>query len=194
ERCADIEEPCRSALLSLPESYGGIESLDAAYSRLPALPEILAAHSSLRALRQALPELPLSFDLADLRGYNYHNGVVFSAYCQGFSGAIAQGGRYDGVGRVFGRARPATGFSMDMRAIARLVPGEKPAGAVMAPCVADDTTLAVRIAALRAAGTIVIEALPGEEKIGAADDAPRCDRRLTQKGGEWIVQAINGEE
>ena len=64
------------------------------------------------ALRAALPELPLSFDLADLRGYNYHNGIVFSAYFPGFPSAIAQGGRYDGVGQAFGRDRPATGFSM----------------------------------------------------------------------------------
>ncbi|MDR2451755.1 MAG: ATP phosphoribosyltransferase regulatory subunit [Candidatus Accumulibacter sp.] len=187
DACAGIGMPHRSALLTLPELYGGIESLEAASSRLPALPEIAAALASLRALRQALPELPLSFDLADLRGYNYHNGVVFSAYCQGLPGAIAQGGRYDGVGKVFGRARPATGFSMDLRAIARLGDGEKPASAVVAPWAADDGALAARIAALREAGTMVIELLPGE----SPGEGPRCDRRLARENGDWIIRSID---
>jgi ATP phosphoribosyltransferase regulatory subunit len=127
----------------------------------------------------------LSFDLADLRGYNYHNGVVFSAYFQGLSGAIAQGGRYDGVGEAFGRARPATGFSMDLRAIARLTANEKPANAILAPYAAKDRTLAARIAELRAEGNIVIELLPGE----TLSEGLSCDRRLAQENGHWIIQA-----
>jgi ATP phosphoribosyltransferase regulatory subunit len=110
----------RSALLALPDLYGGVETLAAAARALPALPEITAALDTLRQLQASLPDLPLSFDLADLRGYHYHNGVVFAAYCPDFSSAIARGGRYDGVGRAFGRARPATGFSMDLRELARL--------------------------------------------------------------------------
>jgi ATP phosphoribosyltransferase regulatory subunit len=175
--------------LSLPELYGGAELLDAARSRLPALPEIHLALDVLQSLRRALPELPLSFDLADLRGYNYHNGVVFSAYCQGLPGAIAQGGRYDGVGEAFGRARPATGFSMDLRAVASLTADEKPASAVLAPGAAKDEALAARIASLRAEGMIVIELLPGE----TADEGPLCDRRLVRENGSWIIQAINGD-
>jgi ATP phosphoribosyltransferase regulatory subunit len=191
--CAGIGIAHRSALLILPELYGGIESLEAASSRLPALPEITAALASLRALRQALPELPLSFDLADLRGYNYHNGVVFSAYHQDLSSAIARGGRYDGVGRVFGRARPATGFSMDLRVTASLAEGEKPAGAVLAPCAAEDGVLAARIAALRAAGTVVVELLPGETREARAGEGPPCDRLLLRENGDWIIRAIDGE-
>jgi ATP phosphoribosyltransferase regulatory subunit len=189
EGCAVVEEPYRSALLSLPELYGGIELLERACAKLPALPEILLALDALRMLRHALPELPLSFDLADLRGYNYHNGVVFSAYCQGFPGAIAQGGRYDGVGKAFGRARPATGFSLDLRAIARLTADEKPVSAVLAPSAAEDPALAARIAALRAEGMIVIELLPGE----TAGEGLLCDRRLTRENGRWIIRAINGD-
>jgi ATP phosphoribosyltransferase regulatory subunit len=187
--CAGIEAPYRSALLDLPELYGGVELIESACSRLPALPEILSALETLRILQGTLAELPLSFDLADLRGYNYHNGVVFSAYCQGLPGAVAQGGRYDGVGKAFGRARPATGFSMDLRVIARLTGDEKPAGAILAPCPAKDGALAARIAALRAAGAIVIELLPGETQ----DEGPRCDRRLAQENGQWIIQTINGD-
>ena len=189
ECCAAVEEPYRSALLSLPELYGGIELLDGARAQLPALPEILSALETLKVLQQALPELPLSFDLADLRGYNYHNGVVFSAYFPGLPGAIAQGGRYDGVGKAFGRARPATGFSMDLRAIARLTEGEKPAGAILAPHAAKDEALAMRIAALRAAGSVVVELLPGETRV----EGPLCDRRLALENGHWIIQAINGD-
>ncbi|GHU03726.1 ATP phosphoribosyltransferase regulatory subunit [Betaproteobacteria bacterium] len=181
--CIGIEEPYYSALLNLPELYGGIEALDAARSKLPALPEILTALETLRILQRALPELPLSFDLADLRGYNYHNGVVFSAYFQGFPGAIAQGGRYDGVGEAFGRARPATGFSMDLRAIASLSEREKPAVAILAPYAAEDDILAARIEQLRAGGNIVIELLPGE----IAGEGPLCDRRLVQENGHWVV-------
>jgi ATP phosphoribosyltransferase regulatory subunit len=191
--CAGVDAPYRLALLSLPDLYGDVEVLDEARARLPALPEIVAALETLRALRDALPELPLSFDLADLRGYNYHNGVVFSAYHPGLSGAVAQGGRYDGVGQAFGRARPATGFSMDLRVIARLTESEKPAGAVLAPCAAKDGALAARIAALRAAGTVVVELLPGETWDARADEGPPCDRRLMRENGDWIIRAIDGE-
>lgn len=190
ECCAGVEEPFRSALLNLPELYGGIESLDAACSSLPALPEIRAALESLKILRRALPELPLSFDLADLRGYNYHNGVVFSAYAQGVPGAIAQGGRYDGVGKAFGRARPATGFSMDLRVVAELAECEEPARAILAPHAARDEALSARIAALRAEGHVVVELLPGETE---RDGGPPCDRRLAQEGGQWVIRAINGD-
>jgi ATP phosphoribosyltransferase regulatory subunit len=193
ECCAGVEAPYRAALLSLPDLYGGAEALDEARAKLPALPEILVALEALRALQGALPELPLSFDLADLRGYNYHNGVVFSAYHRGFSGAIAQGGRYDGVGKAFGRARPATGFSMDLRVIASLAADEKPAGAVLAPCAAKDAALAARIAALRAAGTVVVELLPGEARDAHAGEGPPCDRLLARENGNWIIRAINGE-
>jgi ATP phosphoribosyltransferase regulatory subunit len=73
--------------------------------------------ATLRALAKASP-IPASFDLAELRGYHYHSGVVFDAYCEGVAGAVARGGRYDEVGKAFGRARPATGFSIDLRSLA----------------------------------------------------------------------------
>jgi len=107
----------RDALLLLPELYGGPEILALAEKRLPGLTELGRALATLRALAKACP-IPASFDLAELRGYHYHSGVVFDAYCDGVSGAVARGGRYDEVGRAFGRARPATGFSIDLRALA----------------------------------------------------------------------------
>jgi ATP phosphoribosyltransferase regulatory subunit len=108
----------REALLLLPELYGGAEVLDTAERKLPKLAELERALATLRRLAKAC-SLPVSLDLAELRGYRYHSGVVFDAYCDGVAGAVARGGRYDEVGSAFGRARAATGFSIDLRSIAR---------------------------------------------------------------------------
>lgn len=185
--CASLAEPYRSALMRLPELYGGADLLLTAERELPALPEITAALETLRQLQLAMPELPLSFDLADLRGYHYHNGVVFAAYYPGFPSAIARGGRYDGVGKDFGRARPATGFSMDLREVARLAAICTPAGAILAPYSTPGSVLAARVSALREQGEVVVELLPGE--LGC--EGPRCDRQLVERNGQWITQAIN---
>ncbi|MCB1942221.1 MAG: ATP phosphoribosyltransferase regulatory subunit [Candidatus Accumulibacter sp.] len=187
ECCGGLDQPFRSALLGLPDLYGGVETLAAAARVLPELPAISAALDSLRALQAALPDLPLSFDLADLRGYHYHNGVVFAAYHLAFSSAIALGGRYDGVGKAFGRERPATGFSMDLRELARLAERAEQTGAIMAPHAAADGRLSEAIAALRARGEVVVERLPGDTN----SDGPACDRQLAERGGQWVIAAIN---
>jgi len=107
----------RDALLLLPSLYGGAEVLDEAEQKLPKLPELKKALETLRKLAKTC-KFPASFDLAELRGYHYHSGVVFDAYYDGVTGAVARGGRYDEVGKAFGRARPATGFSIDLRSLA----------------------------------------------------------------------------
>ncbi len=112
-----LKKPARDALLALPELYGGAEILARAAKRLPRLPELVRALATLRRLARACT-IPASFDLAELRGYHYHSGVVFDAYCDGVAGPVARGGRYDDVGKAFGRARPATGFSIDLRELA----------------------------------------------------------------------------
>jgi ATP phosphoribosyltransferase regulatory subunit len=114
----------REALLLLPNLYGGAEVLDEAEKRLPRIAEITQALATLRRLAKAC-KFPASFDLAELRGYHYHSGVVFDAYCDGVMGAVARGGRYDEVGKAFGRARPATGFSIDLRSLAGMIKGTK---------------------------------------------------------------------
>jgi ATP phosphoribosyltransferase regulatory subunit len=114
----------RAALLLLPDLYGGADVLDRAEKRLPRLPELQKALATLRALAKASP-VPVSFDLAELRGYHYHSGVVFDAYCDGVAGAVARGGRYDEVGKAFGRLRPATGFSIELRSIASVAHRKK---------------------------------------------------------------------
>jgi ATP phosphoribosyltransferase regulatory subunit len=112
-----LKSAYREALLMLPGLYGGAEVLDEAEKKLPRLPEVKKALATLGRLAKAC-KFPASFDLAELRGYHYHSGVVFDAYCDGVAGAVARGGRYDEVGRAFGRARPATGFSIDLRTLA----------------------------------------------------------------------------
>ncbi len=186
EACAAVPSPYREALIALPQLYGGAEVLQRAATELPDLPAIAGALDGLRHLFGAAPELPFSIDLSDLRGYHYHNGVVFAAYCPGYPVAIALGGRYDGAGKTFGRARPATGFSMDLREVARLVPPGRLQGAILASYAGHYKLLAAHIAALREQGEIVVELLPGE----TACEGPMCDRKLVQVGGQWIIEAI----
>ena len=189
ELVMNVAEPVRSALLALPECYGGMEVLQRALKLLPGDVEIVQAVQDLEKLAAELADLPVSFDLADLRGYHYHSGVAFAAYCTGHPGAIALGGRYDKVGKAFGRGRPATGFSMDLRELSQLA--EEPAlpRAILAPA-GGDSGLRKAVAELRAGGNVVIEALPGHEgtwgEVG-------CDRRLVLRSGKWIAEKIQGE-
>jgi ATP phosphoribosyltransferase regulatory subunit len=176
----------REGLLALPELYGGRAVLDHATAVLPPLPEVTQALAELARLADALAGMPISFDLADLRGYHYHSGVVFAAYAAGAPGAVALGGRYDKVGQSFGRGRPATGFSMDLRELARLAPGQSAAGAILAPWPEDDA-LHAETERLRAAGETVIAALPGHD--GQWREAG-CDRRLVKRGEQWTIEGI----
>mgnify|MGYP001545403657 FL=1 len=134
-------------------------------------------------VRRQQPDLDIYFDLAELRGYHYHTGIVFAAYAPGHGQALANGGRYDDVGAVFGRARPATGFATDLKALMDLLPpGTEEPGAISMPD-ADDPALEARVGELRAAGEIVINCL-------ATDPDPRCDRELVEKDGDWQVVPI----
>lgn len=183
---AGVAEPIRTALMTLPELYGDFHVLERAAELLPDLPEIGAALSDLRRLADALGDLPLSFDLADLRGYHYHSGVAFAAYCAGSPSAVALGGRYDEFGRAFGRGRPATGFSMDLRELARLAPAGMARGAILVPWPEDDA-LHVEAQRLRGLGERVVLALPGHQ--GSWREAG-CDRVLVRQGGQWIIESL----
>jgi ATP phosphoribosyltransferase regulatory subunit len=179
-------------LLALAELNGGPEVLDEAEARLAAgggnLREALATLRRLAAAaRDSWPALPVHVDLAELRGYHYHTGVVFSAYAPGQGQAVAQGGRYDQIGQVFGRARPATGFSTDLATLLLLGPAPATAGTgIYAPPVGG-AELERRVAVLRGQGERVIRALPGAEVV------PRnlgCDRMLGRREGEWVVMPL----
>jgi ATP phosphoribosyltransferase regulatory subunit len=138
--------------------------------------------------QQRLPGVPLHYDLAELRGYQYQTGVVFAAFVADRGQEIARGGRYDEIGKVFGRARPATGFSTDLRTLMQLGNRDWPAGsgAILAPA-EDDVALAEKVRTLRAGGEVVIQQLPGQE--GSFSEMG-CDRMLRWDGSAWVVETL----
>ena len=182
-----LDAKTRDALALLPELYGGSEVLRLARRRLPAYPEIRAALQTLTELSRALRDIARirCFDLAELRGYRYHSGVVFAAYAEGRANALARGGRYDEVGKAFGRARPATGFSMDLRELVAGATDRRPRPGILAPYLPGNAALRRRIEALRGRGETVIEDLPGHADARAELD---CDRRLVRRGGRWAIE------
>ncbi|UJP03108.1 MAG: ATP phosphoribosyltransferase regulatory subunit [Nitrosomonas sp.] len=187
ELCVNLQKQTREALLLLPELYGDHKVLADAASRLPDYPEIRVALNELSIAKEELKPIvdEIAFDLADLRGYHYHTGMVFAAYTDGCSNAIALGGRYDEIGKVFGRARPATGFSMDLRELSRLMKPQSYPKAISAPYQKKDAELENKIEQLRKAGQIVVMELP-EQKGKSLD----CDRQLILHDGQWIVKEI----
>lgn len=184
-----LDAATRDALRALPTLYGGVEVLHEAEQCLPQHAEIKLALQDLKRAAQGLSKLDavVSYDLAELRGYHYHSGMVFAAYADGIAGALAQGGRYDQVGQAFGRARPATGFSMDVRALIGLLPKTQGRGGILAPY-AEDAGLAGRIDELRTAGEVVVVDLPGHELHRAELG---CDRMLIKNEQGWeVVPAV----
>lgn len=179
-------------LCRLPDLNGGEEVLDEA-ERLfaSAGDDVLSALASLRQvsdlLKQSLSSISVHYDLAELRGYHYHTGLVFAAYVPGHGQAIAQGGRYDGIGLVFGRARAATGFSTDLKTLVMLAEGDSPASAAIFAPADSDPVLSERVAALRDAGERVIRELPGQ--AGGPQESG-CSRILVKRGGNWEVEAL----
>jgi len=151
-------------------------------------PEIIRALDELAALTESLsrryPELTLNVDLAELRGYLYHTGIVFAAFVPSLGREIARGGRYDDIGHVFGHARPAVGFSSDLKVLAALANGvrrQEPSARIFAPGV-DDPELDRIIEELRREGEVVIQALGDETEI---PEAMGCTRVLMPSGEGW---------
>lgn len=180
-----LPQDVRDGLLALPELYGGMEVLERARRTLPDCPEIRTA---LHELEQAASHLqPLAYgvgiDLAELRGYHYHSGMVFAAYHAGSHDAIALGGRYDDVGRSFGRARPATGFSMDLRQLHGLLAQQAQPKGILAPH-GGDVVLNAAISRLRDEGHVVVVDLLGD--ISSRGEL-NCDRELILRNGAWVV-------
>ncbi|WP_348944858.1 ATP phosphoribosyltransferase regulatory subunit [Chitinibacter sp. FCG-7] len=178
---ASLAPELQQGLLALASSYGDLSVLAQARAQLPALPEIAAALDGLQQLHAALTArgITVRFDLAELPGSYYHTGLVFNAYAKGFTNAVARGGRYDSVGEKFGRSRPATGFSIDLRGLTSVpFPGKK--AAVLAPK-GEDAALLDAIRALRAQGEIVIV------DLGVVQSEVHADRALQQKEGVWQV-------
>lgn len=175
----------KDALLALPKLYGGIEVIARARAALPEYAEVTAALDELEQAAKNLQPLAheIGIDLAELRGYHYHSGMVFAAYHAGSHDAIALGGRYDDVGKSFGRARPATGFSMDLRQLHSLLPPQKQAMGILAPHL-DNPTLQAAIAKLRSEGHVVVVDLLADKTLRAELN---CDRELVLRAQKWQV-------
>lgn len=161
-----LEKARRLFSASVPDALDGVQALE----------EIA------NDLRRQMPGLDIYFDLAELRGYHYHTGLVYAAYVAGNGQALANGGRYNDVGAVFGRARPATGFAADLKALVAQVASATNAGAISMPD-ADEEALNLLVSELRAAGEVVINCLSG-------DPDPRCDREIVEVDGQWRVRPL----
>ncbi len=187
-----LPDSLHNMLNCLADMHGDETVLDKAASALAkADHSVIAALDNLRQIATAVRDLQgvsMHFDLAELRGYHYHTGAVFAAFVPGQGQAIAQGGRYDDIGKVFGRARPATGFSTDLKNVLSLVAAKThEVHGIFAPYDADPA-LAQCIESLREAGERVIQALPGQ--AGGAVEMG-CDRELVLREGIWQPIAVS---
>ncbi|MGZ8225413.1 MAG: ATP phosphoribosyltransferase regulatory subunit [Methylococcaceae bacterium] len=189
-----IDDSLKAMFLKLPELNGDLEIIKKAETALSAADaDVKQALADLAAVAAKLaahyPSLPISFDLAELRGYHYHTGVVFAAFIPIVGREIARGGRYDNIGEVFGRARPATGFSADLKLLSSLNRQssqctKKPL--IFAPCM-DDAALEEKIRDLRAQRQAVVQQLPGQ--TGSAKDLG-CTAILEQDHQNWVVRSL----
>jgi ATP phosphoribosyltransferase regulatory subunit len=187
---AGLGRETQAGLRALLRLYGGIEVLAAARAALPARPLVRRALDELEwlatHLRGAYPGLRVGFDLSDMSGYAYYSGARFAVYGAGAKDALARGGRYDEVGAVFGRNRPAVGFSLDLKALAEVVPPAPAPDAIRAPW-SEDAELRAAVRRLREAGETVVAVLPGEQP-----ESPEfaCDRELAPVAGRWVLRSI----
>ena len=180
----------KAMLAALTELNGGPEVLVEARARLAAADAAVGqALDNLQAVADAIasshPGVPLYFDLAELRGYRYYTGVVYSVFITGHGQAVAQGGRYDGIGKAFGRERAATGFSADLRRLLKILPGNAPPRAGIHAPWSRDGVLRKEVERLRAAGERVVIGLPGAA-VSASELG--CDRELVQEKGVWLIR------
>jgi ATP phosphoribosyltransferase regulatory subunit len=190
-----VESACSEMLLALVDLNGSHDVIEIAKQRLARANEgVQQALSDLQKISERLqrlfPALPIHFDLAELRGYHYQTGIVFAAFVPGYGREIARGGRYDEIGKVFGRARPATGFSADLKVLANLSSvrtrcQEEPM--IFAPAI-DDPDLYEMIRVLRGSGRVVIQELPGQTGGGKE---MHCGYQLSKQGSKWELVQID---
>ena len=182
----DYPAAARDGLLALPSLYGDAGVLATAQQVLPDRPALREALTQLQWLGSQIEGAQVSYDLADLRGYAYYSGARFSIYTPGASDALVRGGRYDEVGAVFGRNRPAAGFSLDVKELVGVAARRPLKAAIRAPW-GESPSLRAAIAGLRRRGETVVCVLPGH---GSELDEFECDRELVNVGGTWAVKAL----
>lgn len=186
-----LDDGLKTALRQLPHLHGGVDVIERA-RELDGLPaqtrdQLEQLADLARHVETEYPQVSLYFDLAELRGYEYHTGVVFAAYVPGYGQALVKGGRYDYTGRAFGRSRPATGCSLELKMLASLDIEPPRNDAIWAPAV-DDARLARKVMSLRGQGEIVITELKGQS-TGPHDH--HCNRQLINDEGTWRVVALD---
>ncbi|WP_332813788.1 ATP phosphoribosyltransferase regulatory subunit [Ramlibacter sp.] len=182
----DFPAASRQGLAALVTLYGDAGVLAEARRVLPSTAAIGEALDQLEWLGRDLGDVAVSYDLADLRGYAYYSGMRFGIYTPGATDALVRGGRYDEVGAVFGRNRPAVGFSLDVRELVGVAAAQPLKAAIRAPW-GEQPALRAAIARLRAAGETVVCVLPGHE---SKVDEFHCDRELAEQAGRWVVRAL----
>ncbi|MEJ2043422.1 MAG: ATP phosphoribosyltransferase regulatory subunit [Reinekea sp.] len=189
---SDLTEAQKSLLTTLPTMAGPVDALPD-WQRLlnETSDDVQQALTTLGSIAEQVqarfPEVRVHLDLAELRDYNYHTGLVFSAFVPGFGQPVARGGRYDHTGEVFGRSRPATGFSSDLKVLAALTVSDwsEPSG-IVAPA-GSEASLLQAIQSLRSQGERVIQLFSGQTHI----EELGCDRELVLSDGQWQVQSIS---
>jgi ATP phosphoribosyltransferase regulatory subunit len=188
-------ESVRGMISRLARLNGGADVLAQAQIELADAPATVKealdnVEQTAKLIQSQYHHVEINFDLAELRGYNYHTGMVFAAYIPGYGHPVAQGGRYDETGKVFGRARPATGFSTDLKVLAKLLQENDPVSGILVPAgFSDDEELLCTVRALRSEGTRVVYAMPDQD-ISASEMG--CDSELVRKDdGQWVVEPIN---
>ncbi|HIP53129.1 MAG TPA: ATP phosphoribosyltransferase regulatory subunit [Chromatiales bacterium] len=187
-------DPAMERMLTVLAELNGEDALDRARVELAeASEEVMSALDYLQEVAEMvakrMPALPIHFDLAELRGYHYKTGVVFAAFAPGLGEELARGGRYDGIGRIFGRERPAVGFSSDLKTLLKVRQAQgvqREAERIYAPWT-DDSALRQRVDEMRRQGHVVVSALPGQTG-GAAEMG--CGRELVQQGDGWVLTRV----
>ena len=182
-----LERGLSELLLALPDLCGGQEVLATAAAMfektagqaLPALDELKFVSAF---VEERFPGVTLYFDLAEMRGFNYHTGVVFAAYNDGHGRALANGGRYDHIGEVFGAARPATGFNADVKALVEYASQQADGGVRIAAPLDKDQSLWERVRVLRAQGEVVV--------FSAEPTKDQCGKQLVLEHGEWQIRDV----
>ena len=182
----ELPSNIQKALVELVQMYGDIGVLSEAEKTFSAWPTIVQSIQELRHIAQAFKHVHITFDLADLRGYGYYSGVRFAMFVAGTNDALVRGGRYDEVGAVFGRKRPAVGFSLDLKELISAVPAQPLKAAIRAPWGVEDG-LREALAQLRGQGETVVCAMPGHE---SEVDEFNCDRELVHVAGKWVVRDL----
>ena len=182
----ELPSNIQKALVELVQMYGDISVLSQAEKTFSAWPTIVQSIQELRHIAQAFKHVHITFDLADLRGYGYYSGVRFAMFVAGTNDALVRGGRYDEVGAVFGRKRPAVGFSLDLKELISAVPAQPLKAAIRAPWGVEDG-LREALAQLRGQGETVVCAMPGHE---SEVDEFNCDRELVHVAGKWVVRDL----